>query len=262
VESINLDGPNRDEEVLGVDFRRYLLALRKYAWMLAAMIVLSIAGAVLYTLRQTPIFEATASLQIEPKLPDLLGTGDLFNVAAGGAGAAEYYRQQKEVLGSYMLAQRTIEANDLTTKLTPDIKEQLTAAELLDIATRRLQKAITIKYPEADRIFYVAVRNPDPEFAVAIANAHIQTYTNYAKGLLQLNSNTASDALQAEFNEAEAKLRAAEQKIYQFQAENDMITLTLEERQSLVASNFLAFSQKLNDSKANIIALSSKPRAR
>jgi polysaccharide biosynthesis transport protein len=258
VESINLDGPNRDEEVLGVDFRRYLLALRKYAWMLAAMIVLSIAGAVLYTLRQTPIFEATASLQIEPKLPDLLGTGDLFNVAAGGAGAAEYYRQQKEVLGSYMLAQRTIEANDLTSKLTPDIKEQLTAAELLDIATRRLQKAITIKYPEADRIFYVAVRNPDPDFAVSVANAHIQTYTNYAKGLLQLNSNTASDALQAEFNEAEAKLRAAEQKIYQFQAENDMITLTLEERQSLVASNILAFSQKLNDSKANIIALNSK----
>ena len=51
-----------------------------------------------------------------------------------------------------------------------------------------------------------------------------------------MNSTEASTALQAEFNEAEAKLRAAEDKIYKFQAENDMIAVTLEEHQSLVVA--------------------------
>ena len=76
-----------------VDFRRYLLALRQYIWLIGALVVLAVAGAVIYTNRVTPIYEATASVQIEPKLPDLLGTGDMFNGA--GANTTEYYKQQK-----------------------------------------------------------------------------------------------------------------------------------------------------------------------
>ena len=117
---------------------------------------------------------------------------------------------------------------------------------------------IKVKYPEANRIMYVAVRNPDPAFAKEIANAHITTYVNYAKGLLSLNSNEASNALQQEFNDAEAKLRAAEEQIFKFQSDNDMIAVTLEEHQSLVAGNILAFSQKLNDATGELIKLAAK----
>src|SRR3954465_5364054 len=94
----------REEQVLAVDFRRYLSALRKYMWLLAALVVMSVAGAGVFTTRQTPIYEATASVQVEPKLPDLLGTGDLLN--ASGA-SAEYYKQQKQVLSSFTLIQKT-----------------------------------------------------------------------------------------------------------------------------------------------------------
>ena len=58
--------PEHEEQVLSIDFRRYLAALRKYVWLLAALIVLSVAGAVIYTTRQIPIYQATASVQVEP----------------------------------------------------------------------------------------------------------------------------------------------------------------------------------------------------
>jgi len=67
--------PEPEEQVIAIDLRRYLAALRKYVWLLAALIVLSIAGAVIYTTTQTPVYQATASVQVEPKLPDVLGTG-------------------------------------------------------------------------------------------------------------------------------------------------------------------------------------------
>ncbi|HEU0030802.1 MAG TPA: polysaccharide biosynthesis tyrosine autokinase [Kofleriaceae bacterium] len=247
------------EQALSFDYARYLAAFRKYVWLLAALVVIAIAGAVVYTTRQTAIYEAVASIQIEPRLPDLLGTGDLFNVAAAGGNQNEYYNQQKEVLASYSLAQQTIEQNDLIPKLLKDSeRKDMSQVDQLDLATRRLQKAISIKYPKPNHIMYIGVADPDPELSRTIANAHVTTYINYAKGLLSLNSSQASEKLQADFNDAEQKLRAAEEKIYKFQAENDMIAVTLETKQSLVSQNILSFTQKLNDARADQIALGSK----
>ncbi|HEY0195813.1 MAG TPA: polysaccharide biosynthesis tyrosine autokinase [Kofleriaceae bacterium] len=245
-----------DEQVLTIDFRRYFSALRKYIWLLAALIIMSVAGAVVYTTRQTPIYEATASVQVEPKLPDLMGTGDLLNVAGA---SAEYYKQQKQVLSSFTLVQKTVDTNDLIPKLlTEQERKDLSHDDQLDLATRRLQENLTIKYPENDRIFYVLVKDSSPQDAKAIADAHISTYESYAKGLLQLSSNTASEALQAEFTDAEQKLRQAEQKIYDFQAKNDMVAVTIEAQQSLVQGNILSFTSKLNDARAHEIELSAK----
>ena len=247
-----------EEQVISIDFRRYFSAIRKYVWLLAALIVMSVAGGVVYTTRQTPIYQATASVQVEPKMPDLLGTGDTFNVASASA-SAEYYKQQKQVLSSYTLIQKTVDQNDLIPKLVPEVeRKDRSHDELLDIATRRLQNDLLVRYPEADRIFYVSVRSPSPEDAKQIADAHVATYESYAKGLLQLSSNTASEALQAEFTEAETKLRAAEQKIYDFQTKNDMVAVTIEAQQSLVQGNILAFTSKLNDARAKEIELAAK----
>jgi capsular exopolysaccharide synthesis family protein len=242
--------------VFSIDFRRYLSALRKYIWLLAALVVMSVAGAVVFTTRQTPIYEATASVQVEPKLPDLLGTGDMFNVASA---SVEYYKQQKQVLSSFTLIQKTVEQNDLIAKLLSDAeRKDLSHDDQLELATRRLQDNLVVKYPEADRIFYVSVHDHSPEDAKLIADAHVSTYESYAKGLLQLSSNNASEALQAEFTEAETKLRAAEQKIYDFQAKNDMVAVTIEAQQGLVQGNILSFTSKLNDSRAREIELAAK----
>ncbi|HEY6177275.1 MAG TPA: polysaccharide biosynthesis tyrosine autokinase [Kofleriaceae bacterium] len=248
--------PANEEQVLTIDFRRYLAALRKYVWLLAALIVLSIAGAVIYTTRQTPIYQATASVQVEPKLPDLLGTGDMFNVVSA---SAEYYKQQKQVLSSYTLLEKTIDQNDLIPKFLSEAeRKDLSHDDQLNLAAQRLQPDLQIKYPENDRIFYVAVKNASPEDAKQIADAHVSTYESYAKGLLQLNSNSASEALQAEFTEAESQLRKAEQKIYDFQTKNDMVAVTIEAQQSLVQGNILSFTSKLNDARATEIALAAK----
>jgi len=241
------------------DYARYLAAIRKYIWLLGALIALSVGGAVLYTSRQTPLYEAVASIQIEPRLPDLLGTGDIFNVAASGGNSGEYYRQQRKLLISYTLSKETVEQNDLVSKLLSEVERKaLTHDDQVQLATMRLQRTVTVKYPDQDRTFYIAVRNPDPKLAAALSNDIVSTYLSYSKGLLSLDTNEASSALQAEFNAAEAKLRAAEEKIYKFQADNDMIAVTLEERQNLVSQNILAFTQKINDQTAHVIELSAK----
>src|SRR5262245_21519921 len=103
-----------DDQVISVDFRRYLAAVSKYKWIIASIVALAVTGAVLYTSQETELYEATGSMVIDPKLPDLLGQGQEMLLAGGGqSSTAEYYRQQKEVLQSYQLMRRTVENNEL-----------------------------------------------------------------------------------------------------------------------------------------------------
>src|SRR5215510_14703833 len=107
---VNSPEPVDEAEALSFDFQRYFEALRKYVWAVLALVGLAIAGAVIYTNRQPKIYEAVASVQIEPRLPDLLGHGQTGDFVNGGVGpTTEYYKQQRQVLGSYRLLQQTVE---------------------------------------------------------------------------------------------------------------------------------------------------------
>ena len=61
-----------------------------------------------------------------------------------------------------------------------------------------------------------------------------------------------------EFDDAETKLREAEAALYQFQQDNDLLAVTLEERQSMVSSGITAYTAKLNEAHAQRIELAAK----
>lgn len=247
-----------DELVLSVDFRRYLDALRKYVWAIVALVALAIALAIIYTSRQPRIYEVQASVQIEPRVPDLLGQGEE-ELLRGGGGTADYYKQQKQVLGSYSLIRETVEQHRLYLRVLTDFERaDRKLDDLIDAATSRVRLNVSIRYPDQDRIMYVVVRNSDPKLAADIANAHVATYIEYSKGLLSTDTKQASSALMIEFDDAEAKLRTAESALYQYQKDNDLLAVTLEERQSMVSSGITTYTAKLNEARGRRIELTAQ----
>jgi succinoglycan biosynthesis transport protein ExoP len=255
------DRPPADdaEPVLQLDFGRYFSALRKYAWLVIALIALAITGAIVYTNRQPRIYEARASVQIEPRLPDLLGQGQELLAGGGMGGTSDYYKQQKQVLGSYKLIRQTVEQHQLHLKL---LSEQARAdrklEDQLDAATRLLHEDMKIKYPDQDRIMYVVVRQGSARLAAQIANHHVDTFVQYSRGLLSTDTRQASDALSTEFDDAEQKLRDAEAALYRFQKDNDLLAVSLEDRQSLTSSNITSYTAKRNEARARRLEIASR----
>jgi polysaccharide biosynthesis transport protein len=251
---------SNDDEVVNFDLQRYVGAIRKYAWVIVALVAVFVTLAVVYTSRLPRVYEATASVQIEPRLPDLLGRGqEILAVGAGGASTPEYYRSQREVLRSYQLVRRTVESNDLHLKLTTEREREGKPADAVyDLATRRLSLNLQIKYPEQNRIMYVTVRGHDPQLAADIANAHVATYEAYSRGLVSTDTQKASRWLQTEFDTAEKALRISESKLYEFQKENGLIGVSLEDKQSLVASNISVYTARFNEAKARRIELNAR----
>lgn len=248
-----------DVEVATFDLRRYLDALRKYAWAVIAIFALAITAAVIYTDRQPRIYQAKASVQIEPRLPDLLGQGQELLSGLGVGGTVDYYKQQNKVLGSYRLIRLTVEEGHLYTRLLSDRERtELKVEDQIAKATKRLQKMLRIKYPDQDRIMYVVVQSSDPQLAADIANAHVATFVDYSRGLLSTDSKQNADALATQFDEVEPKLRAAEAALYQFQKDNDLLAVTLEERQSLVSSGITAYTVRMNEAHAKRLELGAR----
>lgn len=250
-----------DEELLSIDIGRYLTAVRKYKWVILAIVAVSITGAVFYTSRQTKIYQATASVQIEPRLPDVLGQGqDIIALGAGNVSATlEYYKSQLEILGSRQLIEQTVQANDLHLRmLTAAEREGRTLDQAHDLATLRLKEMVKVSYPVQNRVMYVAVQSRDPQLAADIANFHIATYERYAKGLLSTDTQRASKYLAAEFDNADKSLRAVEAELLKFQKENDIIAVSLADRQNQITANITSFSLKLNDVRARRLELAAK----
>ncbi|MBA2543845.1 MAG: polysaccharide biosynthesis tyrosine autokinase [Deltaproteobacteria bacterium] len=252
--------PNPDQDgeaAFSLDFSRYFRALRRYLWLVIALVAIAATAAVFYTRQLPEIFEATASIQIEPKVADLLGQGN--DMVAGGGAGADYYRQQRQVLGSVRLQRETVIANSLHTKLlTDDARANLTVDQQLDLAANKLHRMMTIKYPEQDRIMYVVVRNTDARLAMEIANAHVATYDSYSRGLLDLGTQQASNALSSEFGAAEKALREADAAIYQYQKDNDLLAVSLESKQSLVSTKIGTYSTKFDDAHSKTKELESR----
>ncbi|MBS1120186.1 MAG: capsular exopolysaccharide family [Deltaproteobacteria bacterium] len=246
------------EAVLNFDARRYLKAIRRYLFPLLALIAIAITGAVIYTSRQPKIYQAKASVQIEPRLPDLLGQGENGIVSITTTGL-EYYKQQRQVLASYTLVKQTVHDHQLVLKiLTESERAELRPDAQFELAIKRLQSALQVRYPEQDRIMYVIVRSDDPALAAEIANDHVSTYVAYAKGLLSVDTQQASKALTGEFDQAAMKLQESEAKLYQFQKDNELLAVSLEDRQSLVSSNITSYTTRLNEARSRRIEIGSK----
>lgn len=246
------------EPILAVDFARFFQALLKYIWVVLALLALAVAAAVVYTNRQPSVYEARASIQIEPRLPDLLGQGQ--ELLSGLAGSTtDYYKQQKQVLSSYRLVRQTVETHQLyNTLLTEAERKDAKLDDLIEVATARLKSMISVRYPDQDRIMYIVVRSKDRAQAAKLANAHVATYVDYAKGLLSIDTKQASTALSKEFDDAETKLREAESALYKFQNDNDLLAMTLEDRQNIVTSGITTYTIKYNDTHGRRLELQAR----
>src|SRR2546425_4829523 len=90
-----------------IHLKEYLRLLLKHRWLiLAVFIVTAVTGAV-WTFMQTPIYQASATVLIEPELPKVL---NIQEVTSSGLGTLEYYRTQYALMTSRPVRQNAIDA--------------------------------------------------------------------------------------------------------------------------------------------------------
>jgi succinoglycan biosynthesis transport protein ExoP len=232
-----------EPEALSASLRRYLEVLRKRVWVVIACVAVGVTGAVLYTMRLPKIYQATATIVVNPQAPRVFGNqvDEVFELGTGSYWSnQEYYNTQLDIITSFPLARETVQkkVGDVTfvDKLAPKARHpQLSDGERLELAADLLKGKLSANQAKESRIVSISVKDVDGTLAQALANEHVKSYLGYMRGKRVKGTDKVSKFLATEGDAAEADLRAAEEALYEFRRSHDILSVSLEDKQSILA---------------------------
>lgn len=254
--------PALDDAVPAIDVRRYLGVIRKRVWIVLAVVAIGVTIAVIYTKRQPRVYRATASVIIDPMPPQVFGSQVQEVIQVGSSSYwshQEYYNTQLQILTRFDLAEKTIRDNPplMRRLLGSPEGDMRPLEEQTQVAADMLTGMLRATQSRESRVVNLHVEHTDPELAVELANAQIQTYVQHSRGMRREDGRDVTAFLARELENAERTLAASEQKLLRFKRDNDLLSVSLEDKQNLVAADLGRYSAALSDARIKRIELGS-----
>ena len=252
------------DEAPAISLWRYANIIRKRIWIIAAVVAVGLAGVVVYTKQKPKIFSASASLIIEPTPPQVFGS-QVQEVIQLGAGSywsnQEYYNTQLQTITKYELVERTVRHREnarLTARLL-GLPEDTAVFDddQLRTATELLARMVGVAQTRESRIINVFVQHTDPQLAIDLANAHVETFYEYSKGVRGDDTREISMFLDQELQRAAERLSEAEKALLDFKKENDLLSVSLEDKQNILATDITEYTAALREARIARIKLGS-----
>jgi polysaccharide biosynthesis transport protein len=254
-----------DEAAISESLRRYAEILRRRLWIVLAIVALGITASVLYTLRQPKIYAATATVIVNPQAPRVFGS-DVQEVIELGTtsywSTQEYYNTQVDIITGFPLARATVvkTAGDVAyyDQLAPRDRHPGLADEArIERAAEIFVEMVSASQNRESRIIAITVAHTDPALARALANAHVDSYIAGTLATRTRGADRSARFLAVERDAAEAALRQSEERLYEFKDDNDILSVSLEDRQNILANDIQRYSGALGDARIKRIELGS-----
>jgi capsular exopolysaccharide synthesis family protein len=246
------------------DLREYLRALRTYLWLIVLVTVIVGAGVMAYTVRQPKIYEAIATIEYDPNPARPLGEG-VDDIAASSAdfwSSREFFETQNRVIGSRLIAERVVERLDLhharsflddDTNLPADWSGiPVSEAAIL------LQSRLTVEGVNGTRLVNLHIRDRDPARAALIANTVAEVYIEKTIEDRTGSTTSALDWLASRRDELRTDLHSSETALHSFMNEHEILSVSMEDRQNLVASELEHFTNALAEARTRRIELQAR----
>lgn len=232
----NSEGGAAEEGKL--DLRSVAAALYRNRFILVAMIALGLLLGLGATMLMTPIYQATATLQIEQQEQQVL-PGDAAEFVAPIQDTERFLQTQIEVIESRYLAQRVAEdlrlynSEEFLQAMNVDLNSEDGASDPVDqraLVLDLLQGNLFTSVPRDSRIADVSFQSPDPVWAARVANGYAENAITANLQRKFERSSYARDFLEEELAGAEQRLEKSEREAIAFARSAGLIELNSPEQ--------------------------------
>lgn len=199
-----------------VHLQDYIQVIWRRRWIMITFFIVLVTTVTIGTLRQTPIYEATATLLIEHKSPQVISMQEVTSMGPGDYGAyKDYYETQYKLIKSSTLLKEVAGLLGLKTD-NPSIYSN---------SVEKLQKSIRVNPVRNSQLVEITAEDSSPEMAAKTANILAD---EYIRQNLERNLNTANKASQWLTNKIEEqrqKLKDVEMTLQKYREEHNISIL-------------------------------------
>lgn len=239
----------------------FLNSLYRWRWLFLAVVLASVVAAAAWASLQTPLYKATATLELNPAPARVVQTEET-DVTEPTQSDRDFLALQLGLIQSRNIAERV--ARELN--LGRDERffgGEVPSGEAVDAAVGPLMRGFSASRTASDRIMEVSYVHPDPQIAAKIANG-------FAEQAIESNFDRALGAtarsrqfLQSRLEATRRDLEQSERALIDYARKANIINVVSSEDPTsgdsaggtLVASNMVALNEQLADAtNARIVA--------
>ena len=228
--------PEADNVNSTLPITHYWWVIWKRRWLIGAFIAIAALTTLFISLRITPVYEATATLDIDRRTPSGV-VGRESEVVTNDS--EQFITAQIRLLQSDSVLRPVAQKFNLIdfSRVSTDSK-QITPAE----APVRLSNLRVTRVPNASMLL-VSYRSTDPRLAAEISNAISASYIEYTYRLRITSSNTLSAFMEKQLEELKAKMERSADAVQKF--ERGMNVINPEQKTSLASARLEELNTQL-----------------
>lgn len=236
--------PEIDEGTLPLS--HYFWTVRRHRYKILVFIAASVLATYVVSSRMTPIYEATATIDIDRHTPQgivgqeaqrIMGPNDSDQFIATQIGLIQSDSVLRPVAERYKL--REHERQKLETPSDP-VRTAEAPVVLKSLAVRRLANTYLLK---------LSYRSPNPQLAADVANAITRSYIEHTYHIRINSSQSLSSFMQTQMDELRAKMERSSQALVNFERELNVINP--EEKTSILSARLLQLNQEYTSAQAD-----------
>jgi len=256
-----------DEDDEQIDLLKYWRVLVKHRWLVLGILVATAALSLASTLMTTPMYRATATMQIQAETTQVMQfQGQSFDMYAGN----DFLQTQMELLRSRSLAERVagklnlnqaaidrLEDPGLTTRLMSLLRARPAtvgpaagagdpgqAANTRRAVAGMVQGGVGVSPVGESELVAISYESTSPDFSVLVANTvadeFIASYRDRRFGA----SSYAKDYLEDQLALTKARLEESERKLIEYARQHGLV-IADEKGQTMAAQNLVALNAAL-----------------
>ena len=223
----------------------YYRTLRKHRWLVAGLFLITVFSVAVWSFVQTPVYQASATVLIEPEPPKVLNIQDVSPI---GSPTQEYYRTQYELMTSRPIVDRVIESLSLKKRM-PELER---AADPI----RAMQAAITVEPRRNTRLVAVKFEHANPPLAAEVTNALARQYVKHNLDIKLRGAQEAMTWLNEQMTSLRGKVQESSVALQNYRVKAGI--MGLQEQRQITAQKIMDFNKQYLESQAQRLSAEAK----
>lgn len=235
---------DEEPEEAKLPLSQYLWILKRFRWRIGGFIATAVIGTIIVSARLTPIYESTATVDVDRQTPSGVVGQDATRTSLNDAD--QYLATQIKLVESDSVLRPVDERFKLRER-----EHQAEATSTLPRAaeTPVILKRLKVSRPPNTYLLLIGYRSEDPQLAADAANAIAQSYLENTYNIRLRSSASLATFMEKQIEELKAKMERSSQALVGFERELNVINP--EEKTNILSARLLQLNTEYTNAEGD-----------